>query len=96
MEEKRQSHEKNPLSNQLGLFTHTIQTKANSIKFAHQFLCSPHLLTLLKAIQCSFLKGCPNLTTKGMTQYLNPSPTTAKGPMKQPHQGIQSTTQWQP
>ncbi len=49
-------------SNQLGLFTHTIQTKANSIKFAHQSLCSPCPSTLLKAIQRGFLKGCPNLT----------------------------------
>ncbi len=29
-------------------------------------------------------------------QYLNPSPATAKGHMKRPHQGIQSTTQRQP
>jgi hypothetical protein len=39
-----------PPSNQLGLFTHTIQTKANSIKFAHQSLCSLCPSTLLKAI----------------------------------------------
>ncbi len=41
---------KTPPPNELGLFTHTVQTKANSIKFAHQSLCSPHISTLLKAI----------------------------------------------
>jgi hypothetical protein len=85
-----------PQSNQLGLIAHTIRTKANSIKFAHQSLCSPHPSTLLKAIRRGFLKGCPNLTAKGVTQYLNPSPATAKGHMKRPYQGIQSTTQRQP
>ncbi len=56
-----------PPSNQLGLFTQTIQTKANSIKFAHQSLCSLRSSTLLKAIRRGFLKGCPNLTAKGVT-----------------------------
>ena len=69
-------------------FTHTIQTKANSIKFAHQLMCSPTISTLLKAIRRGFLDGCPNLSAKGVTRYLNPSPATAKGHMKQPHQGI--------
>jgi hypothetical protein len=90
------SLKKNPPSNQLGLSTHTIQTKANSIKFTHQSLLSPHLSTLLKAIRRGFLKGCPNLITKGVSRYTNPSPATARGHMKQPHQGIQSTTQRQP
>ncbi len=90
------SLKKNPPSNQLGLFTHTIQTKANSIKFAHQSQCSPPPSTLPKAIRRGFLKGCPNLTANGVTRYLNPSPATAKSHMKQPHQRIQSTTQWQP
>jgi hypothetical protein len=58
-------------------------------------MCSPRITTLLKAIQRGFLKGCPNLSAKGVTQYLNPSPATAKGHMKRPHQGIRSTTQWQ-
>jgi len=65
--------------NELGLFSHTIQTKANSIKFAHQLICSPRITTFLKAIRHGFLKGCPNLSAKGVTQYLNPSPATAKG-----------------
>ncbi len=79
---------KNLLTNELGLFSHTVRTKANSIKFAHQSMCSPHITTLLKAIRRSFLKGCPNLSAKGVTRYLNPSPATAKGYMKWPHQGI--------
>jgi hypothetical protein len=32
-----------------------------------------------------------NLTTAGVTGYLNPSPVLAKGHMKCPHQGIQTT-----
>jgi hypothetical protein len=90
------SLKKKPPPNELGLFTHTVQTKANSIKFAHQSLFSPHISTLLKAIRRGFLKERPNLTAKGVMQYLNPSPATAKGHMKRPHQGIQSTTQQQP
>ncbi len=81
-----------PPSKQVSLFTHTVRTKANSIKFAHQSLCSPPISTLLKAIRRGFLKRCPNLTAKGVTRYLNPSPATAKGHMKWPHQGIRSTT----
>jgi hypothetical protein len=44
------SLKKKPPSSQLSLFTPTVQTKANSIKFAHQSLCSPRQSTLLKAI----------------------------------------------
>jgi hypothetical protein len=86
---------RNPPTIELGLFSHTVQIKANSIKFAHQSMCSPRITTLLKAIRRGFLKGCPNLSAKGVTRYLNPSPATAKGHMKRPHQGIRSTTQWQ-
>jgi len=75
----------------IATFAHTVRTKANSIKYAHQSLCSPRLLTLLKAIRRGFLKGCPNLTSTGVTKYLNPSPASSKGHMKRPHQGIRST-----
>ncbi len=77
-----------PPPNEFGFFTHTIQTKANSIKFAHQSMCSPTISTLLKAIRHGFLDGCPNLSAIGVTRYLNPSPATAKGHMKRPRQGI--------
>jgi hypothetical protein len=72
------------LSTQIAFFTHTVQTKANSIRFAHQSLCSPKISTLLKAIGHGYLKGCPNLTANGVTKYLNPSPATAKGHMRRP------------
>ncbi len=72
-------------------FTHTVRTKANSIRFAHQSFCSPKISTLLKALRRGYLKGCPNLTAHGVTKYLNPSPATAKGHMKRPRQGIRST-----
>ena len=29
--------------NELGLFSHTVRTKANNIKFAHQSMCSPRI-----------------------------------------------------
>jgi hypothetical protein len=90
------SLKKNPPSNQVSFFTHTVRTKANSIKFAHQSLCSPRISTLLKAIRRGFLKGFPNLTAKCVSRYLNPSPAMAKGHMKRPHQGICSTTPRQP
>ncbi len=56
----------NPPPNELGLFSHTVQTKANSVKFTHQSFCSPSITTFLKAIQRGFLKGCPNLSAKGV------------------------------
>jgi hypothetical protein len=76
---------------QIAFFMHTIRNKANSIRFSHQLLCSPRILTLIKAIKRGYLKGCPNLTAKGISKYLNPSPATAKGHMRRPHQGIRST-----
>jgi hypothetical protein len=72
-------------------FAHTVRTKANAIKFAHQSLCSPRISTFLKALRQGFLKGCPNLTSAGVTRYLNHSPASSKGHMKRPHQGIRST-----
>jgi hypothetical protein len=76
---------------QIAFFAHTVQTKANSIRFAHQSLCSPRISTLLNAIKRGYLKGCPNLMAHGVNKYLNPSPATAKGHMKRPCQGIRST-----
>jgi hypothetical protein len=80
----------------LHFFAHTVRTKANSIRFAHQLLCSPPISTLLKTIKHGYLKGCPNLTAHGVNKYLNPSPATAKGHMKCPPQGIHSTSQVTP
>jgi hypothetical protein len=64
-------------------------------KFAHQSLCNPKISTLLKAVCKRFLKGCPNLSEKLILKYLNPSPATAKGHMKQTRHGIKSTRQKQ-
>jgi hypothetical protein len=75
----------------LASFTHSVKMQANGVKFAHQSLCKPKFLTLLKAVHKSFLKGCPNLSKKLILKYLNPSPATAKGHMKQPCHGIKST-----
>jgi hypothetical protein len=73
-------------------FTHSIKTQVNAVKFAHQSLCNPKILTLLKAAQKGFFKGCPNISEKLILKYLNPSPATAKGHMKRPRHGIRSTT----
>ncbi len=59
-------------------------------------MCSPTISTILKAIRRGFLDRCPNLSAKGITRYLNPSPATAKGHMKRPHQGIRGTNVQQP
>jgi hypothetical protein len=72
-------------------FTHSVRTRANAIKFAHQSLCSPKISTLLKAVRRGFLKGCPNLSETLILKYLNPSAATAKGHMKRPRHGIRST-----
>jgi hypothetical protein len=75
----------------LANFTHSVQTGANAIKFAHQSLCNPKISTLLKAMRKGFFKGCPNMTKKLITKYLNMTPGTAKGHMKRPRHGIKST-----
>jgi hypothetical protein len=66
----------------LATFTHSVQTQANAVKFAHQSLCNPKISTLFKAIRQGFLKRCPNLSETLILKYLNPSSATAKGHMK--------------
>jgi hypothetical protein len=78
-------------SQNIAFCMHTVQNKANSIQFSHQSFCSPKISTLLKTICCRYLNGCTNLTAIGVAKYLNPSPATAKGHMKQPRMGICST-----
>jgi hypothetical protein len=73
-------------------FTHSIKTRVNAVKFAHQSLCNPKFLTMLKAVPKGFLNGCPNINLQLILKYLNPSPATAKGHMKRPRHGIKSTT----
>ncbi len=75
----------------LAMFTHSMKTRANKVKFAHQLFCNPKISTLLKAVRKGFHRGCPNLTKKLILNYLNPSPATAKGHMKHPKYGIKST-----
>jgi hypothetical protein len=76
----------------LACFTHSIKMRAHGIIFAHQALCNPKISSLLKAVQRSFLNGCPNMSKKLILIYLNASPATTKGHMKRPRHGIQSTT----
>ncbi len=77
---------------EVAMFTHSIRMQINSVKFTHQSLCNPKILTLLKAVRRGSLKRCPNISKKLILKYLNPSPATAKGHMKQPRHGIHSTT----
>ena len=73
-------------------FTHSIKTRVNAMKLAHQSLCNPKISTMLKAVRKGFLDGCPNVNVKLILKYLNPSPATVKGRMKRPRHGIKSTT----
>ncbi len=61
------------------------------MKFAHQLMCNPKISSLMKALCKGFLKGCPYLLEELVTKYLNPSPATVKGHMKQLKEGIRST-----
>ena len=88
--------QKNPRQLHVAGFTHSVRTRANAVKFAHQSLCNPKISTLMKALKKGFLKGCPNLSEELVTKYLNPSPATAKGHMKRPKRGIRSTTRVAP
>ena len=76
----------------VAMFTHSVHTRANTVKFGHQAMCNPKISSLLKALWKGFLKGCPNLSEELVTKYLNPSPATAKGHMKHPRTGIRSTS----
>ncbi len=68
----------------LATFTHSMQTRANAVKFAHQSLCNPKILTLLKAVHKGIVKECPNMMETLILNHLNPSPAMAKGHMKHP------------
>jgi hypothetical protein len=81
----------NHLAITVALFTHSVCTCSNAVKFAHQSLCNLKISTLLKAVQKGFLKGCPNMTETLILKYLNASPATTKGHMKRPQHGIHST-----
>ena len=75
----------------VAMFTHSVRTCANAVKFSHQSLCNPKISSLMKALRKGYLKGCLNLSEELVTKYLNPSPATAKGHMKRPKKGIRST-----
>jgi len=61
----------------IAMFTHSVHTRANTVKFGHQAICNPKISSLLKALRKGFLKGCPNLSEELVTKYLNPSPAMA-------------------
>ena len=76
----------------VAMFTHSVRARANTVKFGHQAMCNPKILSLLKALQKVFLKGCPNLSKELVTKYLNPNPAKAKGHMKRLKKEIGSTS----
>jgi hypothetical protein len=75
----------------VAMFTHSVRTCANAVKFSHQSMCNPKISSLMKALREGYLKGCPNLSKELVAKYLNPSPATAKGHMERPKKGIRST-----
>jgi len=66
----------------IAMFTHSVRTRANAVKFSHQSMYNPKISSLMKALRKGYLKGFPNLSKELVTKYLNPSPATAKGHMK--------------
>jgi hypothetical protein len=81
-------NQKNPQPVHVAGFTHSVRTRANTVKFAHQSLCNPKISTLMKALKKGFLKGCPNMNENLVTKYLNPSPATATGTRNGPRRGL--------
>jgi hypothetical protein len=67
-------------------------TTVNAMKFTHQSLCNPPIVSLIKAINASFLKQAPHLTAKAVQKYLVPNPNTSKSHMKRPCKGLRSTS----
>ncbi len=61
----------------VAMFTHSVKTRANTVKFSHQSMCNPKISSLMEAIWKGYLKGCPNLSKELVTKYLNPSLATA-------------------
>jgi len=55
----------------VAMFTHSVRTRANTVKFGHQAMCNPKISSLLNALRKGFLKGCPNLSKELVTKYLN-------------------------
>ncbi len=65
---KNQLDHKNPPHVDWAAFTHSIRTRTNAVKFAHQSLCNPKISSLMKATKKGFLKGCPNLSKELVTK----------------------------
>jgi hypothetical protein len=83
--------QRNPIIVTAG-FSYAQTTKINNVKFAHQSFGNPPIASILKAINAGFLDGAPPLNAMTVQKYLVSSPATAKGHMKKPRKGIQSTT----
>jgi hypothetical protein len=50
-----------PEQTQIAAFTHSVQTRANIVKYGHQSLCNPKISTMLRATGYGFLTGCPSI-----------------------------------
>jgi len=51
------NNEITPILTEMVTFTHSVHTRANAVKFAHQSLCNPTIWSLIKAIRRGFFKG---------------------------------------
>ena len=67
-------------------------TLVETIKFLHQYLFSPTVNTLCKAIDNDHFLGFPAITSALIHKYLPPSMATAKGHMNHTGKGLRSTT----
>jgi hypothetical protein len=65
-------------------FLHSIQTRANNVKFAHQLLCNPKISTLLKATQRGFLKRVPIHQRQADQQIPQSKSCNSEGPYETP------------
>jgi hypothetical protein len=77
---------------ELASFSYHQTTKANAVKFMHQSLCNPLIVSLIKTINAAFLRGAPHLNAKSVQKYLMPNPAMSKDHTKWPRKGMWSMT----
>ena len=78
---------------QHGAFSaYSMTAKGDLVTYLHQCLFNPPKRTLLKAIHNNQLVTWPGLIAHAVTKYLDDTPATDKGHMKQLRQGIHPTT----
>ena len=49
----------------VAMFTHSVRTRANTVKFGHQAMCNPNISSLLKALRKGFSGNFPFMSIDG-------------------------------